>query len=335
MRWAKPSTWPTVRFHIEAATGRIIDYELGDLLRVASETGAWDAMAGPLQQRAPATQPLSGAEAMTSVVEAVIREVAGGFADNPATRDSTSIDRAARPLAALMTAAMGPVLVPAAGATAPDRDDPRDRFAVPVDPEQMRGGGIQFLAMLGTMLSDDVAPRGSWLWTTWRETCLLLGSARFASGRELARLDRENAAGPLACLVIARSPLGWDADVRSRFVRVGLDHLTADALVKDLSILWTGDTVTARAATGALEELRKMNAADVKAIDALLPQEWRGTLVDLDAGLKASRDPTPSRSVPGTIKQIWEARLRGPLERALKASSPGENSRPDDLRRGL
>ena len=198
----------------------------------------------------------------------------------------------------------------------------RDAFAIPPEvtetsaEAELTNPVIVATAVL--VVANEVFPRGSWPWTTARETVFVLNNQGQDTGQELRRLYESSQVGPIGYLTIAELLAEINSPYAAMFAQLGLQRLSAADFRKDVGLLLEGDTALATCFQRMATALRQLPEENVRALAAVFPPKI-GTYLLIASKLLRERPNDPIADVlPPAFDAYWEGSLRAQVERKLQ-----------------
>lgn len=330
---SEPDADPRIELTAEAATGRLIEWQLsprtngarfvfrseeGAFARVAQEVATLSAgFTDELDGRHPWSSSLSmlGRDlrevlerSFPEVLDFVSEKAAGGFTTKELLGAVTMLENL--PWRELLT----PLDLLFATGSEPDAGEDFP-FVLEGSLPSLEAGN-QWLRLVGGMIlrvDDDLWPRGSWPWAVMRDATLLAaGQAQWATN-DIARLEKSGDTGPLACLVAAHALGRFSPPLAVAFAQQGAARLTPAALQKDLRLLLSGEKAGQQFLQTTLRRAPAFKENDLRAFMKLIGTNAFPMILDSLAAIRTNPHLSPDEALRPVIEGHWEKEIRPQL----------------------
>ena len=300
---------------VNAATGRLLELQLGDPELAASVFAKKDALAEMVaSMQAGAANDYDAAAPVGSLLRFLVTEAlrsgyAPGSGDLPKERRDAAAAAAAKLLAGDALAPLERQAASLAGAF----DD--EAFQVPVPQVAERASPQAMLAAFALAVVDDTFPRGSWPWTLSRLGVLITRGEFHGATDEVSRLMASEEIGPLGYLAAAELLARVNPQMSRPFARRGLQRLGLDGFERDVDQLLHEGFAPFEVLGRVAGNLRTLTPQDVEALSAALPEAGVVVLRRLSEDLRARPDAPPRELLRAALRDAWAAGL----EQTVKA----------------
>jgi hypothetical protein len=198
----------------------------------------------------------------------------------------------------------------------------RDGFTIP---PEMTGTSVEaeltnpvIVATVVLVVANELFPRGSWPWTTARETAFVLSNQGQDTGEELHRLYESSQVGPIGYLTIAELLAEINSPYAAMFAQLGLQRLSATDFEKDVELLLAGNSALAQCFQRLATAVRQLSEEDARALAAVFPPAIERSLLNASELLHARPNDPIADVLPPAFDRYWEGSLREQVERKLQ-----------------
>jgi hypothetical protein len=198
----------------------------------------------------------------------------------------------------------------------------RDPFAIP---PEMTGTSAEaeltnplIVASAILVVANELFPRGSWPWTTARETAFVLSNQGQNTGEELRRLYESSQVGPIGYLTIAELLAEIKSPYAAMFAQLGLQRLSAADFEKDVALLLEGNSALAQCFRRLATAVRQLSEEDARALAAVFPPGAETSLLNASRLLHERPNDPIADVLPPAFDAYWEGSLRAQVERRLQ-----------------
>jgi hypothetical protein len=198
----------------------------------------------------------------------------------------------------------------------------RDQFAIPPEMTEASAedefANPMMAASAVLVVANELFPRGSWPWTTARETVFVLSNQSQDTEEELHRLYESSQVGPIGYLTISELLAEINSPYAAMFAQLGLQRLSAADFEKDIELLLAGNSALAQCFQRLATAVRQLSEEDVRALAAVFPPAIERSLLNASKLLHERPNDPIADVLPPAFDAYWEESLRAQVERRLQ-----------------